>query len=107
MLRPPPREQERLSEVLVTVQGLLEAASARFERLEETVREGLARARNRHAAYLAAPHRTALMNQAFVKQVLVIEERRRRLGVQRPVHRPDGPRPARTAPSRTAVSPHQ
>jgi site-specific DNA recombinase len=68
-------EQQRITDELASVKGVLAAATASFERVQDTVAKAVAWAENCRLAYLeSGPHGRRLMNQAFFKRVLVTEE---------------------------------
>ncbi len=68
-------EQIRIGNEISIAKARLASATASFERVEETVRIAVEKARSCHAAYLeASPHDRRLMNQAFFHRVWVTED---------------------------------
>jgi hypothetical protein len=68
-------EQTRITNEISIAKSRLATAEAGFERVEETVRLGVAKAKDCHAADLeAGAHDRRLMNQAFFNKVWVTED---------------------------------
>ena len=68
-------EQQRITDEMATVKGLLAAAEASVERVHEVAVTAAKEAENCHQAYLkAGDHERRLMNQAFFQRVLVTED---------------------------------
>ncbi len=80
------RQQERLSDDLLTTKALVVASTASFERLEDTVKEAVAGARNCHAALPGGSASRPAADEPDLLQAGAADRRRcGRLGVQRPL----------------------